>query len=143
MTRRAPRTMRWATTTVPICLCLTGCASTTAPIDITVRDALSDQPLAGAIVTAETPTQYHPMDLESIILFKWVGSSERAITDEDGRTQLHVMVDRPARIVVCATGRGTQHAFLDIGLREADASWREMEGESVIDQRLEISVSRP
>jgi hypothetical protein len=83
------------------------------------------------------------MDLESIILFKWVGSAERAITDNTGTTRLNVMIDRPTRIVVCAAGRGTQHEFFDIGLREADGSWREMEGESTPDERLEVSVTRP
>ena len=80
------------------------CSAPTSVFTVSVRDAQSMNPIAGAVVVADTPNRNHPFSIASI-LGRAGPLSVQATTDAQGRASLVGLDDRPVRIGVFADGR--------------------------------------
>ena len=108
-----------------ILACVGGCAAPSSVFTVSVRDAQSKSPVAGAVVVADTPNRDHPFSIASI-LGQAGPLSARATTDAQGRASMAGLDGRPIRIGVFADGRapafrlfdcagGPEWAELDVG----------------------------
>jgi len=89
-------------------------SSTYQPMTVSVRDKLSQQPVAGAVVHARTVHAFIPMSYIANSDVPLMGRdpiidgspprSARGITGADGTVRLEVIVDHPVQIIVTAAG---------------------------------------
>lgn len=101
-------------------LAATGCASshTYLPMTVEVRDKLTHEPVAGAVVVARTVHLFLPLSYFLRVELPLLGSdpivdpfpprSAHGTTGEAGTVRLRVIVDHPVHVMVIAAGYDPQ-----------------------------------
>lgn len=102
------------------CLGLTACsAAPTTSLRVIVRDARSNDPLPGVIVTGETCSRDHPFSIASLL--GQTGPRDQQVrTGPDGRAALTVLADWPIRLTAIGPDHRLGQLWLEVPLPDQE-----------------------
>ena len=90
-----------------------GCASAKpVALDVHIRDAVTHDPISGALVVGDTPSQDHPFSVASL-LGETGPLASRADSDLAGKARIEGLMDRPLRITIIVQQRAPRFILLD------------------------------
>lgn len=114
---------------------------------VSVRDAQSHAPIAGAVVKVETQEPRHPLSVSGVVrsmLGSEIAPGPDGTTDAQGVVRLTAYTELPCTIVIAARGYGVQTFFFgDHPARVTDAAWQSRATEDAVlgTGRLEAKFS--
>lgn len=92
------------------------------PLTVEVRDFETREPVVGARVMAEVPSQDHPKSVATFLKLTGPVSSE-GVTDNQGRANVQYVIGRPVRFFVWAPGQGPCSVLVESGLDDGVIDW--------------------